>query len=179
MSAPGDGAERKIEKEDRGAWRTQENCPILLIWTCCRTSRIIAQKRWALHLSRWITKAYPLPNTAASHLTACWGDRQRDLQRCVSNATRTADFTPRSPDSRTFTAATPIWWISRFLSLSMEAIWERCWAGRCGYRRRASGSWSTSSHTKKPSPPTVMSAAVVSSTTGSSLKPARLEKAPL
>ena len=27
MSAPGDGAERKIEKEDRGAWRTQENCP--------------------------------------------------------------------------------------------------------------------------------------------------------
>ena len=23
---------------------------------------------------------------------------------------------------------------------------ERCWAGRCGYRRRASGSWSTSSH---------------------------------
>ena len=131
LSAPRDGPERKIEKEDRGAWRTQENCPILLIWTCCKAFRRTAQKRWALHLSRWITKAYPLPNTAASHLTACWGGRQRDLQRCVSNATRTADFTPRSPGSRTSTAATPVWWISRFPSHCQWKLYGSG-AGRAG-----------------------------------------------
>ena len=37
-------------------------------------------------------------------------------------------------------------YIYRFPSLPMEAIWERCWAGRCGFRRRVSGSWSISFH---------------------------------